>query len=423
MSIETWKSKPDDEKLIGTLIGANKDIKVLGIAYRDTTTYDYQDFTVFNVKCTKCGREFTVARYGIHKASCRVCGNSSKYNYDRPGYLEEIVGNKYGKLTVIGFDHFKEGKPLKGRTKPRRFPYYKCRCDCGNETIVERSNLINNKVLSCGCSNKKPGNTHIGTTRGVFDDPQYINEIVGKKFNMLTVLKFDHFKEGPIPKGRTKPRRHAIYLCKCDCGNTKLVDRANLTRGDIKSCGCINFIAQKKHGNSRDRIYNEWRGMKQRCYNPNETRYSEYGGRGITVCDEWLGNTPAEGFVAFRDWALANGYDDSLWIDRIDNDGPYAPWNCQWVTPEEQAWNKQQSIRIQYNGKNMNIKEFKEASNSEISIRTLQRRFSTGPDALSYTGWSYNDKLFIPELYGRDQYRKDHNIKDVFIFDKDSPYK
>lgn len=270
MSVETWKSKPDDEKLIGTLVGANKDIEILSIAYRDTTTYSYQDFTVFNVRCTKCGREYTLPRYAIHKATCRVCGGSSKYSFDKPGYLENIVGNKYGKLTVLAFDHIKEGKPQKGRTIPRKFAYYKCKCDCGNITYVERGALTRGEIKSCGCTNRR-SNQHVGSLKGKLDDPEYLNELVGQKFNMLTVVKFDHIEYGKPPKGRNTPRKEVYYLCKCDCGNTKIVRKSNLVGGAVKSCGCINYLAQPKHGDAKKRIYSEWRGIKQRCLNPNNS--------------------------------------------------------------------------------------------------------------------------------------------------------
>ena len=165
--------------------------------------------------------------------------NSTRGLYDNEDYLNSLNGQKFGKLTVISFDHFKEGPPRKDRKNPKRFAMYKCQCDCGNITYVDRNNLINNRITSCGCSNRRPeNNTHVGSLKGKLDDPEYLNEIVGKRYNRLTVIRFDHFKYGNIPAGKTKPRKEAIYLCQCDCGNTTLLERHNITNGYVKSCGC-----------------------------------------------------------------------------------------------------------------------------------------------------------------------------------------
>ena len=277
-------------------------------------------------------------------------------------------------------------------------------------------------VKSCGCTNRRSENKHVGSLKGKLDDPEYLNEIVGKKYNMLTVVKFDHIKIGNIPKGRNTPRKEAYYLCRCDCGKEKVLEKNKLISGQILSCGCANYIGVVKHGESRTRLYHEWQGMKTRCYNPNTPRWKDYGGRGITVCPEWLGPTTEKAYETFKKWALENGYTDELSIDRIDNDGPYAPWNCRWITLEEQNWNKRNNTVIKSLSKEFNIKELYQSENTPLSMTTIQHRFSNDSYG-NFSCWSVNDKLFIPPDYGREKYRKDHDIKDVFIFDNDSPYK
>ena len=132
-----------------------------------------------------------------------------------------------------------------------------------------------------------------------------------------------------------------LWLCECECGNRKEVNGASLRRGDSRSCGCILKEMFTKHGMYKTRLNKTYRGLKQRCYNPNNTRYSYYGGRGIKMCDEWLGKN---GPINFMDWALANGYTDDLSIDRIDNEGNYEPSNCKWSTQETQCRNRR--VRI-----------------------------------------------------------------------------
>lgn len=163
--------------------------------------------------------------------------------------------------------------------------------------------------------------------------------------------------------GRLVARSHAYsnngfnyWACECDCGNSKITRQDSLQKGMTKSCGCLVKEQAKKHstkhGQSGTRLYLIWNGMRQRCENPRDTTFHNYGGRGISVCNEWLN------FNSFFMWAIANGYKDDLSIDRKDNNGNYEPGNCRWITLREQQRNKRTNRLITYDGKTMCLKDW-----------------------------------------------------------------
>lgn len=184
---------------------------------------------------------------------------------------------------------------------------------------------------------------------------------IGEKIGRLTVIRL-------IGK---KTNGTKIYECKCECGNTKRVVGAELRRGHTQSCGCLfNEVQLKtvtKHGRSKSRIYKIWKGIKKRCTNPNAHCFKDYGGRGITICDEWKND-----FQSFYYWAINNGYSKELSIDRIDVNGNYSPSNCRWATKKEQANNKRSNIIIEFEGKNYTIAELSQITG--IKKSTLYSR-------------------------------------------------
>ncbi len=186
-------------------------------------------------------------------------------------------------------------------------------------------------------------------------------DITGQKFGKLTALK---------PVGLNK-HNQVLWLCQCECGNTTTVITSNLLKGKTKSCGCFAIetrkFLHKKHGLCHTRLNAIYRKMKGRCYCKTNPRYSSYGGRGITVCDEWLTD-----FMNFYNWAIQNGYTDELTIERIDNNGNYEPSNCKWATYKEQGRNTRHCHYVDYKGQKKALSEWCEILNLNYP-KILQR--------------------------------------------------
>lgn len=198
------------------------------------------------------------------------------------------------------------------------------------------------------------------------------NNLVGQRFGKLTV----------ISDAGNDARGNSMWLCQCECGNTKVIRGSKLKEGQYKSCGCEwhsynelrnEGIRKSKitHGLSGTRLYYIYDNMIKRCYEPSSEKYPNYGGRGITVCDEWRNDRQK-----FFDWALQSGYTDELTIDRINVDGNYCPENCRWATPKEQANNRTSNRYLTYNGETHTVIEWAEILG--LSPGTLYSRLEHG---------------------------------------------
>lgn len=167
---------------------------------------------------------------------------------------------------------------------------------------------------------------------------------IGSRYGRLIVMNLS---------GKKGNHGEKYYDCQCDCGSLATVSKRHLITGHTKSCGCyhrdIAIENGKKgvHYQSKSRLHRTWTGMQTRCFNPKHDQYHHYGGRGITVCPEWMGT---QGFLSFYNWAISNGYSDNLTIDRINNDGDYAPDNCRWANRQTQNNNTRQNRFIEING-------------------------------------------------------------------------
>lgn len=180
-------------------------------------------------------------------------------------------------------------------------------------------------------------------------------------------------------KYRDLTSKYTKWICECDCGKITSVRSCHLISGAIKSCGCLsaentairNHIQKTIHGLRDTRLYSIWHSMKQRCYDTSRSDYERYGGRGITVCDEWKDN-----FQSFYDWSMNNGYKANLTLDRKDNEKNYSPENCRWVTRLEQTVNRRNTIKITVRDSTHTLTEWSSILN--ISYSVLYRKYKDG---------------------------------------------
>lgn len=378
--------------------------------------YSHNNHNIAHWKCRcDCGTNLIVQAGHLKSGTTKSCGCITG--------MINLSGERFGRLFVRSFSHTKN-----------KHQYWDCVCDCGNNIVVEGSNLRRGKTQSCGCYmrdraidanythgmtnskvhrawsmmkdrcyNTKNNSYHIYGGSGVlvcdswkdsFDNfyadmgdppsdthrldrvdyqgnfepgncvwlsvkdqakkrvykrrktfnnelnPVVTKDLTGQVFGRWTVLGFSH----------KNSQHHIFWKCQCSCGNVKDINGVSLRFGYSQSCGClkrdITSEVHKTHGESgNNRIYPVWKTMKSRCFNVNSTKYSKYGGRGITVCDRWKDSF--ENF--YKD--MGEPPTDKHQIDRIDNDGPYSPENCRWVTNSQNARNKKNNKMITYQGK------------------------------------------------------------------------
>lgn len=183
-------------------------------------------------------------------------------------------------------------------------------------------------------------------------------DLTGQRFGRWTVISFSEI------------RNHSAYWnCQCDCGTESKVDGHGLRRGRSKSCGCFNLEVRTTHGLDKHRFIKTWRHMNDRCYNTKDKEYKNYGGRGITICDEWRGDPTA--FCAWCDSQEPVPKEYS--IDRINNDGNYCPENCRFASNHQQQRNKTNTVWIDYNNETLCLQDFIEKY-AEVPLSIVKNR-------------------------------------------------
>lgn len=186
-------------------------------------------------------------------------------------------------------------------------------------------------------------------------------DLAGKRFGLLVVKAWD-----------PSAKRDGAWLCRCDCGRTHYVTSSHLRAKRVKSCGCLR---PARHGGKGTRAYDIWRAMIDRCTCSTNKSWRAYGGRGIRVCDRWRNSFPA--------FLEDMGHPPhGLSIDRIDNDGDYAPGNCRWASPKEQARNTRRSILITYLGRTQSLAAWAEEFGANYWLLHSRHRLGWSPERM-----------------------------------------
>ena len=210
----------------------------------------------------------------------------------------------------------------------------------------------------------------------------------GERYGRLTIIR----EVEPAGSSHKRVRR---FLCRCDCGNEIICRLPNLKSGTTKSCGCYRkFVSSNRrdcHHLQNTRIYRIWCGMKRRCYNKHNEHFDRYGGRGIIVCDEWKTD-----FMNFYDWAMSNGYDDKLSIDRINNEGNYEPSNCRWANQKQQIVNSTATIKCSLGGNIVSLSDIADILGVSFKrIRRIVYMLNNGYDMSELLSLSKKDDSFM----------------------------
>lgn len=226
-------------------------------------------------------------------------------------------------------------------------------------------------------------------------------DLDNKRFGRLTVIKFSH--RDIVVNKNNNTQYYYYYLCLCDCGKESLVEYHNLVNGGTKSCGCLKKEVDAKklltHGLSGTRLHKIWKGIRKRCSNNKWKQWKDYGGRGISLCKEW------DNYINFYNWSINNGYEDTLTIDRIDNNGNYEPSNCRWVDNIQQANNSRRNITFEYLGEKITL--INACRKYNLNYRCIHSRVKRGINPVDALNTGTISKFIEPKEYNKKVFATD----------------
>jgi hypothetical protein len=253
-----------------------------------------------------------------------------------------------------------------GRLKPLRVAprggsgheRWEFRCECGTVKVARACHVLSGRTQSCGCLHAERAREANARRTGV---------ATGDRFHRLTAVVPDRVVNTVT-----------FWRWRCDCGAETIAGVHKVRSGHTKSCGCFNREASRarryKHGkgDQKTKEYRAWCGLKQRCHNQRSSAYQDYGGRGITVCDRWLGPDGFDHF--FADMGLAPSPAHS--VDRLDNSRGYSPDNCAWRTRVEQMNNRRGNVTLTHSGETLTVAEW--ATRLGLKQVTIRARIRMG---------------------------------------------
>lgn len=279
--------------------------------------------------------DMTIAEWNQHKYKSCGCRKFEER------IAKDVPCGRYGHLVVV----------KTGLAKPSGMRYALCTCDCDPQKVFEIEQWrIRKGAKSCGCGGRVAN---------------------GTVFGRLTVIDNSLSRNG---------RAYAECECSCKDHMRIVVEQACLKKGKVKSCGCIHREMWLKHGDSRTRLYRIWKGFIGRCHDLNAGYAKWYAEKGIDHDPSW------KDWLTFKKWAIENGYDDSLTLDRIDGNKGYWPDNCRWATRKEQSNNKSDNVKLTFDGKTQNVAQWADELNANESLIRSRIR----------AGWNTEEALTTP---------------------------